>query len=493
MNHAEKQILRHFHHKLICTIRAEELVTLLYSKGVIKDSLQRKILSQEDKVPNVQNMSVLLRKVRHRCNWQDFLECLSEAGFPFLRQQMEKYSVGRNVRQPQIYISSFDIFAEKLKAKIHNSEARLINRDIQRWTNRLLEKIQTDCRGSISEQRKQADCCFVLLDSLAVMERTHSPQVKLWESPLYSQMESLVSKTSNPIVSRIRHHARFGVALYLGDQDQRAQEFLEESLVDAKTYLGSGRDVGNCIFALVNFRLKRYAESKSQEEKMQTLGLIEEGLRHFENEEDEIRHNWIGVYYDKKISCLLGLKPSGRCNTNASISREDLQMVKDVLCEMEKRISELDNRRKIHFYIAKARLNEMESKFRIARGYLEEALELCRKGRYFSELQFVMEKLGDNVPEICDMDCSVVGHDGHPGSVTMFIDCCNDSLRPCPSEPCKESPSLVTECVSEITHKLNIDSVKMVSPSKRKISTSEESPERMCKRPVTERSHDSHF
>lgn len=493
MNHAEQEILRRFHHELVTTIRAKELVTLLYSKRVIDDSLERKILSQEDNVPNVKTMSDLLHEVKLRCTWQDFLDCLDKAGFPFLRQEIEAYSVGRNVRQPKIHYSSFDFLAEKLKAKIHNSEARLIDCDIQRWTKRLLKTIQSDSPGSILEQRKQADCCFVLLDSLAVLERTHSPQKDLWNSPIYSQMESLISKTSNPLVSRIRHHARFGVALFLGDQDQKAQEYLDASVTDAKTFLISGRDVGNCIFALVNYRLKRFAESTTQEEKLKTLEFVEEGLRHFENEEDEIRNNWRGVYYDKKLSCLLGLKPSGRCNTIANISNKDLQIAKDVLCEMEKRLSELDNRRKIHFYIAKARLTEMESKFRIARGYLEEAFELCREGKYFSELQIVTEMLGENVPEVNEMDNLEAGNDGIANSTAMVIDCKEESLTSCPEEQCTEPTSLVADCVSEISQKLNIDGVNIVSSSKRKMSASEESQGRVFKRSVSDRSRDGHF
>lgn len=494
MNHAEQEILRRFHHTLVSTIRAEYLVTLLYSKRVIDDNLQRKILSQEDTAPNVKilHMSDLLEQVKLHCSWQDFLECLDTAGFPFLRREMEKFSIGVNSRQPQIYNSSFDLLAEKLKAKIHNSEARLINCDIRCWANRLLKTIQSDSPGSILEQRKQADCCYVLLDCLAVLERTHSSQKELWKSPVYPQMESLISKMSNPLVSRIRHHARFGVALFLGDQDQRAHEYLDASVTDAKTFLNSGRDVGNCIFALVNYRLKRFAESTAQEEKLKTLDLVEEGLRHFENEEDEIRNNWRGVYYDKKLSCLLGLKPPGRCNSIANISKKDLQIAKDVLCEMEKRLSELDNRRKIHFYIAKAHLTEMESK-RIARAYLEEAFELSKKGRYFSEHQIVSEMLGKNVQEVSKMDYLEAGNEGIANSTVMITDCKRDSLTYCQAEQCTEPPSLLAECVSDISQKLNIDDEKTVSSSKRKISASDESQDRVCKRIISERSHDGHF
>lgn len=51
---------------------------------------------------------------------------------------------------------------------------------------------------------------------------------------------------------------------------------------------------------------------------------------------------------------------------------------------MEKRFSELDNWRKIYFYIVKVYLVEMEFKW-IVWVYLEEVFEFFKKGRYFLE------------------------------------------------------------------------------------------------------------
>lgn len=126
---------------------------------------------------------------------------------------------------------------------------------------------------------------------------------------------------------------------------------------------------------------------------------------------------------------------------------------------MEKRLSELDNRRKIHFYIAKAHLTEMESK-RIARAYLEEAFELSKKGRYFSEHQIVSEMLGENVPKVNEMDYLEAGNEDIANSTVMFSDCKRDSLTYCQEEQCTETHSLLADCVSDISQKLKIDDEK---------------------------------
>lgn len=75
----------------------------------------------------------------------------------------------------------------------------------------------------------------------------------------------------------------------------------------------------------------------------------------------------------------------------------------------------------------------------------------------------------------------------------MVIDCKEESLTSCPEEQCTEPTSLVADCVSEISQKLNIDGVNIVSSSKRKMSASEESQGRVFKRSVSDRSRDGHF
>ena len=271
---------------------------MLYAKEVISATEQRELLSQDNLANANKMMALLLPTVSKRCSLSVFLECLNKAGFSFLveaiQRQLKLQYICSDVKRQHISKTSFtDVFAEKVKVKIHNAEARTFTYDIQRWANQLLKMTHCeDERRSLSQLHQQADCCFILLDSIAVIQRTHSPPYHLWQSNVYHEMESLISKTTYPIVSRIRHHARYGVALYLGDQDQKAMEYLEAAMNDAKAFLFSGRDIGNCMFALVNYRLKRLANTNSHTEKIKTLNLIEESLHFFENEVEDIRQNW---------------------------------------------------------------------------------------------------------------------------------------------------------------------------------------------------------
>lgn len=119
-----------------------------------------------------------------------------------------------NFKRQHVCNSSFtDVFAEKGNVKIHNAEARTFASDIQHWINQFPKNAYSkDEQKCFSELHLQADCCF----TLAVIQRMYSPSQGLWKLNVYSEMENLISKTTNPIVSRIRHHARYGVVLYLG-------------------------------------------------------------------------------------------------------------------------------------------------------------------------------------------------------------------------------------------------------------------------------------
>ncbi|XP_062571616.1 uncharacterized protein LOC134233643 [Saccostrea cucullata] len=482
MNDIEKGILRGFYPMFIATIRAELIAPLLYAKKIINWKLLNRSSSKD--LTNVARITSLLRKVRRRSSMEDFLECLNKAGYDFCCEEIKQsLQVKQNennqlctfTRQPGTQSLSFvDSFAEKVKVKIHNSEARNFKCDFLSWTERLLNQ-QDLSQCSLSETRQRADCCFILLDSVAVIERTHSADIEnLWKSPVFSQMENLISKTSNPISSRIRHHARYGVALFLGGKDEEGEEYIEAALKDAKTFLHSGRDIGNCMFALVNYKLKRFAKTKSVKDKEDILKLTEEGLGYFQNEDEGIRNTWRRVYLDKKISCHLALEPSGRVIENVDISSEDMKAAKECLCEMDKAVEVMDKRRKVHFYRAKAHLHNLESNFRIAKGYLEEALELCVEGGYESELCAIKEELGEQATPVTQsdtaMDLDLTEYaEGHAVKDVNL-------MSEIPSSLPKTSSSistLVNKCISDLSGKLNFSNTLMPSSVKRKLDTDE--------------------
>jgi tetratricopeptide (TPR) repeat protein len=455
MNVVESEILRQFHYTLTTTVKGEGIALLLYSKKAIDEKILREIL--EKKGPKIAEMSSIFTSIPSRCSMKDFLECLDEAGYDFLSNEI-KIELLKNRKQNMCNwvqpctsaenTTYVDHFAEKLKTKIHNSEARKFECDIKVWIKRLL---CSDCNLSPWESRQRADCCFVLLDSIAVIQRTHSSHRDLWRSSVFSQMESLIAKTSNPNLSRIRHHARYGVALFLGGKDKEGLQYIEAALSDAKTFLVPGRYIGNCVYALVNYKLKRFGESKSLNEKREILNLIEEGLRYFDNEDENIRKIWRGVYLDKKISCHLALGPSGRIISNLEITSEDLKTAKVCLCEMDQNADEMDKRRKIHFYRAKARLCKQECNYRIAKGYLEQALELCIDGGFDSELQVLKEELGDE-----DEPLDLSENDSVMDSWKMGDVLSESQLCSCKTV-CSSSYSIVNSCITEISQKLNIE------------------------------------
>ena len=113
-------------------------------------------------------MASLLPTVSKRCSMSVFLDCLNKAGFSFLveaiQRQLKLQYICSDVERQHISKTSFtDVFAEKVKVKIHNAEARKFTYDIQRWANQLLKMTHFEAeQRSLSQLHQQADCCFIL-------------------------------------------------------------------------------------------------------------------------------------------------------------------------------------------------------------------------------------------------------------------------------------------------------------------------------------------
>jgi tetratricopeptide (TPR) repeat protein len=232
----------------------------------------------------------------------------------------------------------------------------------------------------------------VLLDALVVLYRTHNADRRaLSGTKEFKSMEYLISKTAYPTLTRIRYQSRYGVSLFQGGKTEKGLQHLEISLGDATMFM-SGKDIGNILFALVNAKLELYAQSSNGDLKKEILDLIESGIRYFENESEDSRNNWRCIYLDKKTCCYLGLNSNGKVIDGVSVSEQDLENAKTCLLEAEQLDSVMDVRRRMHFYTAKYKYHKHKNQPKIADGFLEEALELAKKGGFHHDEKILMQQ-----------------------------------------------------------------------------------------------------
>ena len=439
-------------------VNTSDLSLVLLEHGVISVSACKTFLSSQH--PGTEESADLFVKLSKICDMDSLILYLRQSGHvkhaDEISEEIQKEKSSNILSTPQMCTVTYrdniiDKFAEKIKAKIHNAKAVTCRSDFQRWISRLLCNLNAQ-NLSLREERKLADFCFVFLDTLIVLERTHSASREdLFRRPEFQQMRSIIMKSSNPTLMRIRYNSRYGMALAQAGETEKALENLQTALDDAHCYC-PGKDIGNALFAIVNVKLQIYSLNKSPELKCEILSLIEQAVRYFENEDEEVLLNWKGIYLIKNAYCHLGIDAIGNDVVGADIEAKDTAKAAYWLNELERILEDLDIRRKMHFYRAKAKLHSLKFEQRIADGYLQQALELASRGGFLADLKVIESCIDPKLqpkrlrqPSVSIAPCRRRIPSEHEVSVVS-----NRTREPSEHDESIVCPTLIARCASSV-------------------------------------------
>lgn len=393
----DKTKLLKYHFHLAENVKLLVFGKTLLDRNVIKHADYRTLLERNSK----EDCAKLLLRLYKKCDTGMIMQCLKDSGHEDLCEDIEsgafpvqKHKMYATPPACGLYLENqklIENFSDRVKMKIHNAEARDCITKFDVWSRTLLSAIK---RGNLSltDERKYADCCFVLLDALVVLYRTHSEDRQaVFGKKEFQSMEYLVSKTAHPTLTRIRYQSRYGVSLFQGGETDKGLQYLSSALEDANLFM-SGKDIGNILFALVNIKLELYAGNPSTALKNEILDFVELGIRYFENENEDARNNWRCIYLDKKTCCHLGVDSDGKSIEGAVVDDQDLNTAKVCLLEAEKFDSVMDIRRRMHFYRAQAKYHRHQRNYKISVGFLEEALELAKQGGFYHDEKILIQQ-----------------------------------------------------------------------------------------------------
>ncbi|XP_033738255.1 uncharacterized protein LOC117325866 [Pecten maximus] len=287
-------------------------------------------------------------------------------------------------------------FYEMLKATALRSGRLEWNADFKRWANHLSSTLQTMPTGT--EKRNVADCFFVLLDLQAVLQKRHeADKSQLWTRPVFQTMEGILCETSNPSLSRLIFQSRKGTACAQSHQFDEVLKYASLVLCDVAMF-SCGKQIGSCIFAVVNMYLQYYSSlcqankiTEALEYKERILHWVEVGYNHFAHEERDIQLNWRRVYLDKKIYCHLGIDILSRDIAGAQITDNDIKAAKWCIFEMMELKDGMERLRLLHLFVACAKVNRLEGRQEVAKGYCKEALKHAEEGKFLSEVAVLKE------------------------------------------------------------------------------------------------------
>ncbi|XP_056005904.1 uncharacterized protein LOC130050293 [Ostrea edulis] len=201
---------------------------------------------------------------------------------------------------------------------------------------------------------------------------------------LFRDMESIISFTSCPDLSRCMLYGRRAVALSFVNK-REGEGLLREGLICSQR-------VSSCL-EIVDLHYKSVLFLRTSFENFPQIMLnriyehMQSALQILENEPDDVRRFWTQRFIFRLLCCILGL--GMRCRFI-----EKFNCPFYILQEAERLLSKYDSpdaecRLQMYFSIAKSRLQNLKGDNNTALEYISQAKEIARKGN-FSELKNIL-------------------------------------------------------------------------------------------------------
>ncbi|XP_046545652.1 uncharacterized protein LOC124255778 [Haliotis rubra] len=239
-----------------------------------------------------------------------------------------------------------------------------------------------------SKWKKDADVQFIILDARARTMRVSSSDVS-GDTDSFKEMESLIPYTSDPTSSSMIFLAR---KASLFDVKGRAEDGFTV-LGYAKTHADRVvpcRDTGLVIYMEINLLLKEYELKPTEETKNQIIERIKEAIEvHFSQEEDDVKEDCSRMLYVKLACFYLGIGLMGNKIADIRTTVSDIKTAECVLDRVESKWENMDARRKMFFYLAKAVLSQETGQMERALHFGEIAKQMGERGKFERELKHI--------------------------------------------------------------------------------------------------------
>ncbi|CAC5393579.1 unnamed protein product [Mytilus coruscus] len=216
---------------------------------------------------------------------------------------------------------------------------------------------------------------------------------KLPSHGLFEKLKQLIPYTSNTHVTQVAYDSRLAIAHSIADQDDKGHNFLRQAMASS-IYIGHCVELVNMLYIFV-FNLICVYEKNPTAQTLEKIMKIAEYSLHCLQEEEEcvIRSFWMRMFYLRMVYCLLGISNKGDVIPCCIVLPKHVQRARDLLAEVDKIWNGIETRRQMFYYVAQARIEELENppeEIDLALEYINMATEIARKGD-FGEAKFINE------------------------------------------------------------------------------------------------------
>lgn len=279
---------------------------------------------------------------------------------------------------------SIHLYFKNLKRLVHNAQFK----DPRSFFRKQARLLQNQIQHERAESKRQflSDKYIALLgaeiDAIAI-----TYDVTLPDQDIFTELKSLAVNSTDASISEVVFFGRKANALAIAKKFSEGEDMVKQAHCCAN-FTGPCLEIANMIYIDVYFKLWQFEQTPTTELKESLLYEGSKGLWALSEEEEEIRNLWKRMFLLRMIFCLVGLSNKGRCIPGCVICEEDVDRAEKYMNEID--LKDIEARREMMYYIAKARIKQLRRMFDDANTEIDRAEAIAQSGN-FKEIDSIME------------------------------------------------------------------------------------------------------
>lgn len=302
----------------------------------------------------------------------------------FLYAESHSQSLVTVKRSVPINKKSIHLYFKNLKRLVHNAQFK----DPRSFFRKQARLLQNQIQHERAESKRQflSDKYIALLgaeiDAIAI-----TYDVTLPDQDIFTELKSLAVNSTDASISEVVFFGRKANALAIAKKFSEGEDMVKQAHCCAN-FTGPCLEIANMIYIDVYFKLWQFEQTPTTELKESLLYEGSKGLWALSEEEEEIRNLWKRMFLLRMIFCLVGLSNKGGCISGCVICEEDVDRAERYMNEID--LKDIEARREMMYYIAKARIKQLRRMFDDANTEIDRAEAIAQSGN-FKEIDSIME------------------------------------------------------------------------------------------------------
>lgn len=402
LTRAEMEILISFKDRIFCSVDPLSIADEMFNSGVLNKTQHQSIFGSLVKCERENTWNTLFVLLCTRCNINQIIVTLASGGYTRLALEIShkiRHIVPRNGSTLKMFnrtsCGDNERFAQKLfmslKINTHNNVFDNPRQYCKDQACKYRFQLQQLSAHDPTKSQKTADrltaCLLGEIDSYIML---YDRGILEDKKELFDELELMIKRTSNSTVTELSFHSRLAIACAVAGKFEKGDLHINKAMT-LSMLIGRCVEIPNFLYIYVFYLLGVYEHFPSKKNRDLIIHISEMGLQSVEYEEDPICRFWMRLFMLRMIYALLGLNFRGEPIPGIAVEESSIYRAKNLLSEVDRFWSDIETRRKIMYFVAKARISQLEQKKDYAESvihYLNRAIAIGEEGHY-GETQFI--------------------------------------------------------------------------------------------------------